>query len=236
LFSLVGAAISIEALVAQLGARVDQIDHAPAPCLPLGWSEVDALLPDGGLPRGVIELVAPRVLGGVTRLCLAAVRAAQARDPRAWCAWLDPEGTLYAPGAAKAGVDLARLFIVRPDRSQLGRVAVKVAASGAFDVVVVDVHPVGEVAITVAKPLRGARRPLPLEVVVRKLALASEEHGATVLLATDARVSRAVPWPVALRLEMGRSSPDALTIRVAKEKRGRIGQTRTIDGAFTRAQ
>ena len=52
------------------------------------------------------------------------------------------------------------------------------------------------------------------------------------LLATDSRVQRAVPWPVALRLEMARPSPDALTIRVAKEKRGRIGQTQTIDGTF----
>ncbi len=233
-----GAVLSIEALVAQLGSRgrVDRADRAlpSPPCLPLGWGEVDALLPDNGLPRGVIELVAPRVLGGVTRLCLSAVRAAQARDARAWCAWLDPEGTLYAPGIAKAGVDLTRLFIVRPSRSQLGRIAVKVAASGAFAVVVVDLHPVGEATVAREKPSRGARRPLPPEVVVRKLALASEERGATVLLATDARVARDVPWPVALRLEMARPTPDTLTIRVAKEKRGRIGQTRTIDGSFSR--
>jgi recombination protein RecA len=232
-----GAVLSLDALVTQLGARIDRVDRAlhAAPCLPLGWDDVDALLPDGGLPCGVIELVAPRVLGGVTRLCLSAVRAAQARDGRAWCAWLDPEGTLYAPGAAKAGVDLARLFVVRPERSQLGRIAVKVAASGAFDVVVVDLHPVGEATVTRDKPSsRGARQPLPLEIVVRRLALASEERGATVLLATDARVSRAVSWPVALRLEMARPNPAALTIRVAKDKRGRIGQIRTIDGAFSR--
>jgi hypothetical protein len=227
-----GAVLSIEALVAEFGAKhgVDRADRAlpPAPSLPLGWPEVDALLPDGGLPRGVIELVAPRVLGGVTRLCLSAVRAAQARRAEAWCAWLDPEGTLYAPGAAKAGVDLARLFIVRPARSQLGRIAVKVAASGAFDVIVVDLHAVGAATVAYDKPTRGARCPLPPEIVVRKLALASEERGATILLATDARVSRAVPWPVALRLEVARPSPDTLTIRVAKEKRGRIGQTHTL--------
>src|SRR5579859_1922454 len=97
-----------------------------AQALPLGWAELDAALPDGGLPRGVVELTSPRALGGATSVALAAVRAAQEKDPRAWCAWLDPDATLYAPGVAMAGVDLARLLVVRPSRAELSRIAVKV--------------------------------------------------------------------------------------------------------------
>ena len=110
--------------------------------LPLDWPELDAALPDGGLPRGVVELAAPRALGGGTSIALAAVRAAHAKNTKAWCAWVDPEATLYAPGLVSAGVDLARLLVVRPPRGELARVAVKVAASRAFDVIVVDVDPV----------------------------------------------------------------------------------------------
>src|SRR5262245_55513117 len=84
--------------------------------LPSGWAELDAALPDGGLPMGVTELTAPRALGGATLVALAVMRAAHARKPDAWCAWVDPERTLFAPGVARAGVDLKRLLVVRPER------------------------------------------------------------------------------------------------------------------------
>ena len=34
-------------------------------------------------------------------VALAAVRGGQAKAEGAWCAWLDPEGSLYAPGVAE---------------------------------------------------------------------------------------------------------------------------------------
>src|ERR1700722_3089150 len=106
--------------------------------LALPWPGLGDLLPDGGLPRGVVELAAPRALGGSTSVALAAVRSGQARARSAWCAWIDPEGTLHAPGVVAAGVDLDRLLVVRAPRAQLARVAVKVVGAGAFEVVVVD--------------------------------------------------------------------------------------------------
>jgi recombination protein RecA len=87
----------------------------------LGVEALNRVLPDHGLPRGaVIELA---IHGGSalgTSLGLAACKAAQqaaverggARN--VWCAFLDPSGTLYAPGVAAAGVDLERLLVVRP--------------------------------------------------------------------------------------------------------------------------
>ena len=209
----------VEALLTQLGppegrlvARV-HLAHAPETehSLALEWPELDALLPDGGLPRGVVELAAPLGRGGATSVALAAVRAGQARGKKAWCAWVDPEGTLHAPGVVAAGVELERMFVVRAPRTGLARAALKVVASGAFEVVVIDLH-----------------SPPRAEMLVRKLALAAEPSGATVLLLTDSTRPRAVPWPVSLRLELSRPDLRTLSVRVAKDRRARVRPAQAI--------
>lgn len=193
--------------------------------LATGWPELDAVLPDGGFPRGVIELAAPRGLGGATSVALAAVRAGQQRSEGAWCAWIDPEGTLHAPGVVAAGVDLARMLVVRPPRALLGKVGVKVVGAGAFEVVVVDVDTIGGAGALA--PGSGRKGWAP-ELLVRKLALAAEPSGGTVVLLTDANRPRATPWPVAMRLELSRPAPAALSVKVAKDRRGRVGLAKTI--------
>ncbi|MEO8876715.1 MAG: hypothetical protein ABI461_14075, partial [Polyangiaceae bacterium] len=141
-------------------------------------------------------------------------------------AWIDTDCTLHAPGAHRAGVDLARLFVVRPPRSELGRIAVKVARSGAFELLVIDVDPIFGVGVGVVpggpQAFKASEKQASMEIVVRKLALAAEANGMTILLITDAKKSRAVPWPVAMRLELERE-PGKLGVRVAKERHGRIG-------------
>jgi hypothetical protein len=200
--------------------------------LPTEWAELDAALPDHGFPKGVVELASPHALGGGTSIALAAVRAAQQRDARAWCAWIDSHGTLYGPGVAWAGVDLERLLVIRPPWSEAGRVAVKVASAHACEVIVVDVAP----AVSPSRPSveygRKKKRLSP-EILVRKLSLAAEQGGATVLLLTDSLASRAVPWPVALRLELGRA-PGHLVVKVAKDRRGRVGGEKAIVPIKTR--
>jgi hypothetical protein len=49
-----------------------------------------------------------------------------------------------------------------------------------------------------------------------------------VLLLTDSLRQRTTPWPVALRLELERRSRGELVVRVAKDKRGRVGLAKTI--------
>ena len=230
------AAARLDALLTQLGSRIAQaesLDLAPgqgegAP-LALGWPELDAALPDGGLPRGVVELTSPHALGGATSVALCAVRAAHARDARAWCAWIDPERTLHAPGMAMAGVDLARLLVVQPPRADLGRISVKVAAARAFDVIVIDMDCVHGAFSPPAPSIKRGRWRAPVlpEVLVRKLALLAMEGGARILLLTDAHAPRRAPWPVALRLEIART-PDSLALRVAKDRRGRVGVVKTV--------
>jgi recombination protein RecA len=210
------AAHDVEALLAQLGSRVHlanvpQATQSLSHVLSTAWPELDALLPDGGLPRGVVELAAPHARGGATSVALAAMRAGQARGQGAWCAWVDPEGTLHAPGVVAAGVELARMLVVRAPRTEVARAALKVVASGAFEVVAIDVDNVA----------RG-------DVLVRKLALAAEPSGTTVLLLTDSTRPRPAPWPVTLRLELSRPDVRTLSVLVAKDRRGRVHPARTL--------
>src|SRR2546425_141580 len=82
----------------------------------------------------------------------------------------------------------------------------------ALDVIVIDMDPIpGEARRGARGTARSRKKAWPSEVVVRKLALLAEEGGATIVLLTDARAPRAMPWPVALRLELARS-PEAIAV------------------------
>jgi len=212
--------------------------------LGLGWPELEDALPDGGLPRGVVEIASlPRLhgkasssatrscpesmRGGATSIAIAAMRALHASDAQAWCAWITPAHvdvpSLYAPALVQAGVDLERLLVVRPEPQALARTAVKVASSGACALVVIDAPHRSDLGGPKTSSKRTTPGAAPAHdagaVVVRKLALAAEENGTTSLLLTSALAPRAVPWPVAMRLEVERR-PDALSIRVTKDRRG----------------
>jgi hypothetical protein len=185
--------------------------------LDLDWPELARVLPDGGLPRGVTELSAPHAHGGGTTVTLAAMRAAQRAGNHVHCAWIEAEGapSLYAPEVLVGGVDPERLLVVRAPREALGRVALKVLATGAFSVV------------AVAQGANDGPRSRGLdERAVRRLALSAEDAGARVLLLTDA-FSAHTSWPTALRLELERL-PESIHVRVARERRGRTGQARSI--------
>jgi hypothetical protein len=126
---------------------------------------------------------------------------------------------------------------------------VKVMGAGAFEVVVVDfdavpgassspfsASPAYAAGAADAKgspgrardPLESRKKSWAPEVLVRKLALSAESCGTTVLLLTDSTRPRATPWPVALRLELSRPNRDDLVVRVAKDRRGRIGMVKTV--------
>ena len=209
----------------------------------LDWTELENVLPDGGFERGsVVEIASPHAAsGGSSLVAVHALCAIQRKEPKAFCAWLDPDETLYGPGLARAGVDLSRLLVVRPPAAELGRIAVKVVSSGAFELVVIEMDPVHGATRPRARPRKGAKRALPPEVVVRKLALAAESAGkkdgagTTVLLLTDTHAPRALPWPVALRLELSRTV-DTLAVRVAKDRRGRVGSSTSKVSLLTKSR
>jgi recombination protein RecA len=216
----------------------------------LDWPELERVLPDRGLPRGVVEIASASTTkgahgalrGGATTIALSAVRAVHAADARGWCAWITESNapSLYAPAAAQAGVDLERLLVVRPSPADLARTVVKVASSGAFDLVVIDApsgldgklslsNGGGGGGVTGAGGgKRGASRArVDGSVVVRKLALAAEEKGTTCIVLTNLYTARAVPWPVALRIEVERR-PEAIAVRVTKDRRGRASSQHVV--------
>jgi hypothetical protein len=210
-------------------AQPAEAEGARAKALPLGLRQIDEALPDGGFPRGaVVEVASPYGLARATSLALAACASAQAEaklrggdeTASAWCAFLDPARTLFAPSVARAGVDLERLLVVQPAAEDLARVAARIAASGAFAVVVIDLAGVP-----------GQKSPQRLDRwvnTVRRLALAVEGSETSIVLLTDAHAQRSTPLPVALRIEVDRASTDRLVLRVAKDRRGRIAAAASI--------
>jgi hypothetical protein len=197
--------------------------------LPIGWGNLDEALPDAGLPRGaVVELSAPYGLARASSIALAACASAQAEalalggadTAGAWCAWIDASQTLFAPAVVRAGVDLERLLVVQPTAEDVARVAVKVAASGAFAVVVVDLAGV--------PGKRSGQRLDRWANPVRRLSMSVEGSETTVILLTDAHAPRAMPLPVALRIEVDRAVEDVLMLRIAKDRRGRIAPATAI--------
>jgi hypothetical protein len=206
-----------------LSAASPAPDEAQRKALPIGWGKLDEALPDAGLPRGaVVEIASPYGLARASSIALAACASAQAEATQrggkesagAWCAWIDPSCTLFAPGVARAGVDLTRLLVVEPEAEDVARIATRVVSSGAFAVVVIDLAGV---------PGKRAVQRLDRWVnPVRRLCLAVEGSETTIILLTDAHAPRAMPLPVALRIEIDRAVEDVLILRIAKERRGRV--------------
>jgi recombination protein RecA len=216
------------ALAAELLRKIAPAVALDAPgvrAIPLGLADIDEALPDRGLPRGaVVELASRQGLGRAStlglRLCASAQREAALRGGEpAWCAWLDPSGTLYAPGAAGAGVALDRLLVIRPPLGALARLSVRVVASRVFSVVVIDT--VGVPGAVLAAPLD--RWPN----VVRRLALAAEGGDTCVVLVTDRERSIATGLPVAMRMELEQRAPGEMRWAVTKERRGRLVAARS---------
>lgn len=88
-------------------------DCAPEPAaMPSGFPELDAVLPGRGWPQAALtEILLAREGIGEIRLTLPALARLQAgkRD----VIWIAPPHLPYAPALAAAGLDLARLLIVR---------------------------------------------------------------------------------------------------------------------------
>lgn len=214
----------------QAGVRLAGPADGPLPGLKFGIEALDELLPDGGLMRGsVIELCVggEGALGTSLGLATCAQAQAEARargESTPWCAFIDPSASLYAPGVSAAGIELSRLLVTRPPLSALSRVALRLAESEAFAVVVVDLT--GVVGERVSVSLGAWPR------VVRRLAMAVEGSGHSVLLLTRKADRRPLPLPVAQRLEVSRPSADKLLVHLAKDQRGRVSAPRSV--AWTR--
>jgi len=217
----------ISPALAKAGIRWGAAEGPEASGLPLGFEALDALLPDHGMLRGgVIELAVSGPSGLATTIALHAVRAVQLAGKNAgsgdgaWCAFVDPSATLFAPGVRSLGVSLERLLVVRPPVEAIGRTAVKLVESPVFSLVVVDT--LGTLGCPVDISLAAWGR------IVRRLSMAVDGTNRSVLLVTDAKEPRALPLPVAQRIELSQTHSGRLGVRVAKDRRGRVTPPREI--------
>lgn len=174
-----------------------------------GLVPLDEELLLGGFPRGQISVLSG--LPGTGRMSIAAhVVAAETQKGRA-AAWIDAERSLYPPELVRLGVDLARLLIVRPARSDhVIKAAELVVDAGAFGVVV----------------LSGLSRSLE-SAEARRLHLAtrSARVATLVLLEPELGLSSA-------RLVLGfRRGPSKLEIEVLRASNGRSGRWVALEWA-----
>ena len=167
-----------------------------------GFRALDARLPGGGWPLAtLVELLVPAAGVGEIRLLLPALRSltAAGREPR-WVAWLAPPHLPYAPALADAGLDPARMLVVRP-RAGIDRLWAMEQAlrSGACAAVL---GWAGE-----------ARDPM-----LRRLKLAAEEGGTPAFLLRPA-AHRCEATPAALRLALA-ARDYGLDVEVLKSRSG----------------
>ena len=111
--------------------------QAVCPAIGTCVASLDAVLGDGGLPRGrIVEWFGPPSCGKTT-LALQVVSHAQQRGSIA--AWIDADRTFDAGYATALGVALERLPVARPESAEEALAIVRqLLESGAVDLVVVD--------------------------------------------------------------------------------------------------
>lgn len=139
----------------------------------LGLEALDARL-EGGLARGAVHEILPRTTGDATSasaFCL--MLAARTAGAQGILAWIATDGQLrlggmpYGPGVAELGMDPDRLFLVTaPDELACLRAAGDAVACAGLAAIIVDIGDARRLDLTAS----------------RRLALAAERSGVTVLL------------------------------------------------------
>jgi len=97
--------------------RGDALAPSLRPGVPSGFAELDAELPGGGWPVGVLSEILP-ASDGIGELRLLAPALARLSAAGRLLTWIAPPHQPYAPALAAAGIDLARMLIVRTTRAQ----------------------------------------------------------------------------------------------------------------------
>jgi len=168
-------------------------------CLPTGFAELDALLPDGGWPRGsVTELLVPQEGVGALQLVLPAL--AKISQQRRWVAWIAPPYVPYAPALAAAGVDLSRVLLIHPRAGGDGFAAVERSLRS------------GTCGAVLAWPTAGEGTAL------RRLQLAAAEGGSMGILFRPDRLAQHAS-PIKLRLQIARHH-NGVDVHLLKQRGG----------------
>ena len=118
------------------GSEPPMVEQA-RPSVPTGHPSLDAALGTDGWPRGALAMLDAPVGSGATSLALGTLAATQAAGGLA--AWLDLDGTLDPAVAARLGVNLEWLLVVRPrDPAEAVELAAWLGRSALIDALVLD--------------------------------------------------------------------------------------------------
>jgi len=174
---------------------------APAvQAVPSGFAPLDDLLPGRGWPQGALtEIASP--LAGIGELRLLMPACARLTRAGRWVVFVAPPWIPYAPALAGAGLDPARLLLVRTDDRQARLWALEQAlrspgCGGAL-----------------------AWPDAPDERSLRRLQLACEQGGTTAWLFVP-EASLRNPSPAALRLRLAAADDGRLEVRIHKRRGG----------------
>ena len=176
--------------------------------LPTGFHELDSHLPGGGWPLGAITEIFVDSYGiGELALLMPALKALTSVDPtkpKKWVAWVAPPFVPYAPALQQHGVNIDRLLMVHPSRSNSSRL-------WAVEQIVRSGSSAGVLAWVAAAD----------DVMLRRLQLATEDQMCWALLfrPVSARQQRS---PAALRLKLSRNET-ATRVEIIKCRGGRPG-------------
>ena len=97
--------------------RAGELSRTEGPCIPSGFPALDAELPGGGWPSGALTELLPEHEGIGEVRALGPALARLSAEGR-WLAWIAPPHLPYAPALQAAGIDLARVMIVRTRSAQ----------------------------------------------------------------------------------------------------------------------
>ena len=226
---------TVEALRGRFGPRAIHLRAKGAQDgitrLPTGFPELDAAL-GGGLPRGRLTEITGRPTAGTVTLALKAVTQAQAQEEAA--VYLDLKRTFDADYAARCGVDLDNLLLVRPYDAGQAFALLRDFADSGCGVLVCDLLPA----------LADARLAQVLGQLL--LPLAQSATALLCLLSLPSRQERSLQdaslsYYAALRLQLRRERwlHRGKEIRgyraqalIAKNKLGPAGQQATIEITF----
>jgi len=193
--------------------RASELACVAEPSLPTGFPVLDAELPGGGWPTGKLTEILPAHEGiGELRLLSSTLAGLSAADKR--LAWIAPPHLPYAPALAAAGIELARLLIVRTRTPREALWAIEqTLASRAFGAVL-------------AWP--GSVRYTEL----RRLQLAAEGSRVLAVLFRPEKAA-AEPSPAPLRIALA-SAADGLAVHILKRRGVPLAQPVLLSGRTSR--
>lgn len=195
--------------------RGDRCAQVSEDTIATGFPALDAALPGGGWPRGVLTEILPEREGiGELRLLMPAL--ARLSDEAGWQTWIAPPHIPYAPALAAAEVELKRLLVVTPkstgDAWWAAEQALRSGASGAVL----------------------AWLSMPDERRLRRLQLAAEEGKGWGVLFRPARAAQERS-PAALRLRL-ETAPNGLAVHILKRRGGVLDKPVMLDWREPRLQ